>query len=95
MAASLVVARNRKAWLAGQAVDRRALLEAGEELIALRNEHRELKAFGGSVAFLVAAADAYWLADSPEETAWLLDPKSCFPRNSRYRRRAPWHGTTG
>jgi len=74
VSASLVVARSRRAWLAGQAVDREALLKAGEELIALRDEHRELKAFGGSVSFLVAAADAYWLADTPEETARLLAP---------------------
>jgi len=74
--AALVVARERIKWLAGHAVDREALLRAGQELIALRDEHRELKAYGGGVSFLVAAADAYWLADAPEETARLLAPKA-------------------
>jgi len=77
--ASLTVARYRKKWLAGQGVNREALLEAAEELIASRNEHRELKVYGGSVFFLAAAADAYWLADTPEETARLLDPKELLP----------------
>jgi hypothetical protein len=69
----LTVRRNRAPWSRGEQVDVAGLLRAAQVFLKLRDEHRELGAFLGSVAYIGRAADAYIKADHVEDAGRLLE----------------------
>jgi len=74
--AELAIRRNTPAWLHGERVDVPSLLRAADVLVKRRDEHRELRAFQGSVSFITRAVDAYLRADRTVEAASLLEPRA-------------------
>ena len=72
VAANLVVHRGRAALFAGRRVDGRALADAKEECLALRDELMTMKRWNESVRLLVLAADATGLQWQFEEAGKLL-----------------------
>ena len=72
--ADLDVEENRSRWLHGEEVDVGALLASAETYLMLRDQHRELHAFRGSVSYSWKASDALIGAGELERARQVLDP---------------------
>lgn len=59
----VILKREQPAWKAGAKTDTKALNEAAEFFLEIRDKHRELEAYEGSIAFLRHAVEALVMAD--------------------------------
>ncbi len=70
--ADVALEANKPSWLKGRRTDTKALREAADAYLELRDKHRELKAYEGAVAYLMQAIEALIYADQRHEAAELM-----------------------